>query len=84
MNELDAIELGKLMREARENKRDENGRKISRDVLAKSIGVAGQTIYEWENGNRQPSFLNVVKFCEYLGLTIDDLLGVKKNACSPC
>jgi DNA-binding XRE family transcriptional regulator len=83
MDDLTASELGKLMREARENKRDENGRKISRDVIAKEIGVAGQTIYEWENGNRQPNFINVLKFCKYLGLTLDDLLGVKKNVCLP-
>jgi DNA-binding XRE family transcriptional regulator len=83
MAEMTLKELGQLMQNARESRKD-NGKKISREAIGNAIGVSGQTVYLWESGNQQPGILNIMKFCEYLGLTIDDLLGVKKNACLPC
>lgn len=77
-------ELGELMQKARKNKRDEDGKIISQQKVADSIGVDRQSITDWECGRKHPSFLNVVKFCEYIGITLDDLLGVKKNGFLPC
>lgn len=84
MEDLDLKEFGELLRKARESKKDSNGRKISREVIGKAIGVSGQTVYEWESGNQHPGFLNIFKFCQFIGVTLDDMLGVKKNAFSPC
>ena len=46
--------------------------------------IAFQTVYEWEKGRQHPGFLNVVKFCEFLGMTLDELLGVKKKEFCMC
>lgn len=78
--DLTLEELGNLMQEARLQKEKMESKKISREAIGKYIGVSGQTVYEWEKGRQHPGFLNVVKFCEFLGLTLDELLGVKKNA----
>lgn len=83
MADMTLKELGQLMQKAREAKKDTNGRKISREVIGNEIGVSGQTVYLWESGNQQPGILNLLKYCEYLGVTIDDLLGVKKNGFLP-
>lgn len=77
--ELTQEELGRLMQEARERKRGESGKRISREMMGKAIGVDQHTIYEWERGNKHPGFLNVCKFCDYLDITLDELLGVKKT-----
>ncbi len=71
--------LGKLLQKARETKRDQHGKRISREMLGNAIGVDKQTIYEWERGNKHPGFLSVCKFCDYLGITVDELLGIKQN-----
>lgn len=72
--------LGNLMEEARTQKRkDVEGKKISRKAIGRHIGVSGHTVYKWEKGRQHPGFLNVVKFCEFLGMTLDELLGVKKT-----
>jgi DNA-binding XRE family transcriptional regulator len=75
--DLTQQELGRLMQEAREGKRYQEGKRISREMIGTAIGVDKQTIYEWERGNKHPSFLNVCKFCDYLDITLDELLGVK-------
>lgn len=76
-------DLGSLMEEARKRK-DVEGKKISREAIGRHIGVSGQTVYEWEKGRQHPGFLNVVKFCEFLGMTLDELLGVKKKEFCMC
>lgn len=79
--ELDKItlrDLGALMQKAR------NDRDINQDEIAEQIGVSSKTISIWETGKKQPGVINLFKYCAALGLSIDDLLGVKKNACLPC
>ena len=80
MQELDIKELGRILETARKETKKE-GKRVSRGDIGKFVGVNQQTVYEWEKGNRQPGFLSVVRFCEFLGITVDDLLGVKKNGC---
>ena len=72
-------ELGGLMQEARKRKEESDGKKISRETIGRYIGVSGHTVYKWEQGMQHPGFLNVVRFCECLDMTLDELLGVKKN-----
>jgi DNA-binding XRE family transcriptional regulator len=71
-------DLGALMQKVR------NEKKINQDELAEKIGVSSKTISVWETGKKQPGVMNLLKYCSVLGVTIDDLLGVKKNGFSPC
>jgi DNA-binding XRE family transcriptional regulator len=80
MMDLDIKELGKMLENARKTTK-KDGKKISREDVGKFVGVNQQTVYEWERGNSQPGFIYVVKFCDFLGISLDDLLGVKKNGC---
>ena len=79
-DELTLEDLGSLLTQARRNARKRFGNKvISREVVGKAIGVNPQSIYEWENGKGHPGFLNVLKYCRFLGITLDELCGVKKT-----
>lgn len=80
MNDLTLQELGALMEQARKKARERMGKVVSREQVGEVIGVNQHTVYEWEKGKQHPGFLNVVKFCDFLGITLDDLLGVKKKA----
>jgi transcriptional regulator with XRE-family HTH domain len=78
MLDTELKELGNLMQLARKAK------KRTQEEIAKIIGVSKNTVSEWERGEMHPGFLNVKKYCEILEISIDDMLCVKKNACSLC
>jgi len=78
LNEITLKELGALMQKARYDK------DIKQDQIADKIGVSSKTISIWETGKKQPGVINLCKYCAALDITLDDLLGVKKNACLPC
>ena len=84
IDDLNLKDLGSLLQKARESKKDDKGRKISRESIGNAIGVSGQTVYEWEKGNQQPGFLNVIKYCKFLGISLEDMLGEKKTVFSTC
>lgn len=44
--------------------------------LAKRLGVAKQTISNWENGNIQPSIDMLIRLAKLFGVTTDYLLGL--------
>lgn len=44
--------------------------------LAKRLGVAKQTVSNWENENIQPSIEMLVRLSKLLGVTTDYLLGL--------
>ena len=46
--------------------------------LAKRLGVAKQTISNWENGNIQPSIDMLIKICETFSVSSDYLLGLSE------
>lgn len=48
----------------------------SQVVLAKRLGVAKQTVSNWENGNIQPSIEMLVRLSKLFGVTTDYLLGL--------
>jgi len=81
MKDLTLVELGEMMEKARKDARVRFGKVVSREIVAEKIGTDPHSIYKWEKGVQHPGFLNVVKFCDFLGITLDDLLGVKKNGC---
>lgn len=66
-------ELGKRIKAARKAK------KKTQDDVAEAIGVSKISVSEWERGLKQPGFLNILNYCNFLGITIDELLGVKKQ-----
>ncbi|MGE4276324.1 MAG: helix-turn-helix transcriptional regulator [Lawsonibacter sp.] len=43
--------------------------------LAKLIGVAQNTISNWENGKREPSCAELIKLSFHLDCTVDELIG---------
>ena len=52
--------------------------KMSQAALAKTIGVAQPSVWQWLNGESRPSADNLVKISKATGLSIDTLLGVKR------
>ena len=79
--ELDKItlkDLGALMQKAR----NESGK--NQIEVAEKVGVSNTTISIWESGKKQPGVINLLKYCAAIGMTLDDLLGVKKNGFLPC
>ena len=70
-------ELADLLKKARKAKEKETGKKITHKMVAEAIGVDRTTVTMWEQGKRYPGFLNIVNYCNFLGMTIDGLLGVK-------
>ena len=53
--------------------------KLTQKELAKKIQVVNTTISKWEDDAPNPSLFAVAKFCEAFGLSLDDLLGLKKT-----
>ncbi len=72
-------ELSHLLKEARKTKEQETGQKITHKMIAEAIGVDRTTVGKWEQGERSPSFLNVLDYCHFLGITLDELVGLKQQ-----
>lgn len=53
--------------------------KLTQKELGKRIGVAESTISQYESGKRQPDYETLLKLSDYLGVSVDDLLGKEKN-----
>lgn len=47
---------------------------LSITILAEIIGVNRSTINKYENGQRMPTLLNLLKFCTLFRITIDELI----------
>lgn len=48
---------------------------MSQAALGKIIGVAQNTICNWENGKREPDFQSIQKLANYFAVSVDYLLG---------
>lgn len=46
--------------------------KITRDELAKKLGVSRRTIYRWEIGENEIPFLMMLKICVIAGFDLED------------
>ena len=53
--------------------------KISQIELADKIGVAQNTICQWETGARRPNLDMLVRLTEVFGCTADELLGIARK-----
>lgn len=74
MNELSLQELGARIKATRKLK------KKTQDEIAEAIGVGKNAVSEWERGVKQPGILNLLNYCNVLGMTLDELLDLKKYA----
>lgn len=66
-----AKEFGELLKRYRER------RGITRKALAEQAGVMPQTLYQWENGTREPTLTRAAAVMSKLGYT---LLFVRKDS----
>lgn len=56
---------------------------LSQEEIADRLGVSRQAISKWENGQALPETANIIKLCEILGVTPNELLGYENNAAQP-
>jgi len=73
MEEYNLSELGKRIKAARKAK------KKTQDDVAHAIGVGKVTISLWERGLKQPGILNILNYCNFLDVSLDELFDVKKQ-----
>lgn len=73
MHDITTQEIGRLLREAREK------RQKKQTEIAQAIGVSPSAISQWERGEKDPKLHNIYKFCQYLDITIDELLGIHEE-----
>ena len=72
-------ELAELLKQAKKIAEEKTGEKITHQMIADAVGVDRVSVTLWEQGKRHPGFLNIVNYCQFLGITVDELLGVKKT-----
>ena len=49
---------------------------LSQNSLAKELGVAQQTVAQWEKGTREPNIEMLIKISTFFSVSVDDLLDV--------
>ena len=54
-------------------------KEVSQSELASSIGIARNTLSQYETGKRQPDYKTLLKFADYFGVSTDYLLGRTDN-----
>ena len=50
-------------------------KKINALLLARQIGVPKSIVYEWKNGEREPSVDNMVRLADFFGVSLEYLTG---------
>lgn len=65
---MDQIKIGKFIAEKR---KDQN---FTQKQLAMELGISDKTISKWENGDRLPDVTLILKLCEILQITVNELL----------
>lgn len=65
---MDQIKIGKFIAEKR---KDQN---FTQKQLAMELGISDKTISKWENGDRMPDVTLILKLCEILQITVNELL----------
>ena len=56
-------------------------RGLTQENLAETIGVSSQAISKWENNVTMPDIMLLPLIADTLGVTIDDLFGIKHKVC---
>lgn len=73
MEEFGLQDIGRRIQAVRKTK------KKTQDEVAEAIGITKKTISEWERGLKQPGLLNILHFCKFLGITVDELLELQPS-----
>lgn len=68
-----SIELGTIFQQRLVETR--KLRRMNQEALAKAANLASTAISHFESGNRKPSFDNLRKLADALGVTLDYLMG---------
>ena len=48
---------------------------LTQEALGALLGVNQSTIASWESGKKSPTLPNLVRMADYLGVTLDELMG---------
>ena len=70
---FDTMQIAKRIKQARIDKN------MTQLQLADAMGVSYQAVSNWERGNSMPDISKLTDLCSTLGLTVDELLGVKEK-----
>lgn len=54
-------------------------KEVSQSELASNIGIARNTLSQYETGKRQPDYKTLLKFADYFNVSVDYLLGRTDN-----
>ncbi len=54
-------------------------KELSRETLAKEIGVHRRAISFWEDGINEPKASYIIKLAQFFGVTTDYLLGLEED-----
>ena len=68
LNKGEAV-IGRKIRKYREE------RGMTADEFASETGVGSSTVYRWENGNRMPDVVTMMRIAKVLGVELNDLTG---------
>ncbi len=73
MEDITTQNLGNILKKVRKEKG------FTQKEVAEGIHVDQSIISGWERGTYNPTFLNVYKVCQFLDMTVDELLGIAKK-----
>ena len=51
----------------------------SKTEIAKAIGITSSTISQYCSGRSQPTLASLAKLCNFIGVSADDILEIKKG-----
>lgn len=71
------VQLGHRIRELRESAC------VTREQLAKAAGVSERAVVQWELGEREPGWFNILALCEALGVDCRAFTVVPSEAPEP-
>lgn len=54
-------------------------RGVKQSNLAKKLGVSTVSLSNWSTGKSNPSLVTVVRICQILDITIDELVQINKS-----
>ena len=69
---MDQVKVGEFISTARKEKR------MTQKELAEQIGVSDKTISRWETGNGLPDMAYLTPLCDFLGVSVNELLSGEK------
>lgn len=67
-------EFGERLRTFRKQK------SMTQKQIGERIDMSNATISSWEDGTKTPNVLSIIALCEAFDLSLDDLIGLKKNS----